>query len=222
MLRRRNGKGFKGNIVSKYRIRKVSQKEVGESTLGGRDIWLDENIGRLNTDRQGRYLGSFNTEDAIIAIYDDGSYELTDFKLTNRYKLSEIKLIKKFNPKRIITAVHYDGGAKSYYVKRFYIETSTLGKRFGFISEEWGSKLNLVIMEEVPVLSFSYSTKQGEKKTKQENLSDLVNVKGWKAMGNKLGNYLHMSRFQWIDNSSSLEVGGDNNGNTDDDLTLFT
>ena len=59
------GRAVKGNIVSKYRIRKVIQKEVGESTLGGRDIWLDENIGRLNTDKQGRYLGSFNTDDAI-------------------------------------------------------------------------------------------------------------------------------------------------------------
>ena len=158
------GKAVKGNIVSKYRIRKVAQKEVGESTLGGRDIWLDENIGRLNTDRQGRYLGSFNTEDVIITVYDDGSYELTDFELTNRYKLSEIKLIEKFNPERILTTVHYDGGAKSHYVKRFIIETSTLGKRFGFISEEWGSKLILVTMEEMPLLTFSYRTKRGEKK----------------------------------------------------------
>ena len=84
------GKAVKGNIVSKYRIRKIVQKEIGESTLGGRDIWLDENIGRLNTDKQGRYLGSFNTGDSLLVIFEEGSYELTDFELSNLYKLNEI------------------------------------------------------------------------------------------------------------------------------------
>ena len=216
------GKAVKGNIVSKYRIRKVAQKEVGESTLGGRDIWLDENIGRLNTDKQGRYLGSFNTEDSIMTVYEDGSYELTDFELTNRYRLSEIRLIEKFDPEKILTAVHYDGGVKRHYVKRFIIETSTLGKRFGFISERWGSKLILVTLEEMPVLSFSYRTKRGEKKSRLENLADFVDVKGWKANGNKLGNYLRMSSFKWVINDCSSNAGGNKDGETVDELTLFT
>ncbi len=215
-------KTVKGNIVSKYRIRKVSQMEVGESTLGGREIWLDENIGRLNTDRQGRYLGSFNTEDVIIAIYDDGSYELTNFELTNRYRLSEIRLITKFNPEKIITAIHYDGGTKRHYVKRFNIETSTLGKRFGFISEERGSKLNLITMEETPVLSFRYRTKKGEKKSRQENLVVIVKVKGWKAMGNKLGNYLRMSGFKWVNTDDIIETVDEMETATENELRLFT
>ena len=73
------GRASKGNIVSKHRVRKVAQKEVGESTLGGRDIWLDENIGRLNAENQGIYLGSFNSDDKIIIFYKDGSYEMTNF-----------------------------------------------------------------------------------------------------------------------------------------------
>ena len=172
------GKTVKGNIVSKYRIRKISQKEIGESTLGGRDIWLDETIGRLNTDKQGRFLGSFNTDDAILAIYENGAYELTNFELTNHYKSSEIKLIEKFNSEKIITAVHYDGNAKSHYVKRFKIETSTFGKRFRFVSDEWGSKLHLVTMDQMPILSFNYRTKRGEKKSREEYLVDFVDVKG--------------------------------------------
>ena len=110
------GRGVKGNIVSKYRLRKVTQKEVGESTLGGRDIWLDENFGRLNTDRQGRFLGSFNTDDTILVVYEDGSYELTDFELTNRYKLNEIMLLEKFNPENPMTALHYVGSTKTYFI----------------------------------------------------------------------------------------------------------
>jgi len=216
------GKTVKGNIVSKYRIRKVIQKETGESTLGGRDIWLDENIGRLNTDRQGRFLGSFNSEDTIITIYEDGSYEMRNFELTNRYKISEIIFIEKFNPDGIITAVSYDGGAKCHYVKRFYIKTSTLGKRFKFISEEWRSKLILATMEENPLLSFSYRTKRGEKKYRQVNLTDIVDVKGWKAMGNKLGHYLRMGSFKWKHNETNSEINDNNRGKSEDELSLFT
>ena len=216
------GKAVKGNIVSKYRIRKVSQKEMGESTLGGRDIWLDENIGRLNTDKQGKYMGSFNSEDAILAVYEDGSYELTDFELTNHYRLGEIKLIEKFISDKILTAVYYEGGSKNYYVKRFVIETSTLWKRFGFISEERGSKLSLITTAEAPSLVFNYRTKSGEKKSRTEHILDIINVKGWKALGNKLGNYLRMSNFQWVVNDSLLKVVDPNAEIDVDELTLFT
>ncbi|MBC8310806.1 MAG: DNA gyrase/topoisomerase IV subunit A [Candidatus Marinimicrobia bacterium] len=193
------GRGVKGNIVSKHRVRKVAQKEVGESTLGGREIWLDENIGRLNTDKQGRYLGSFNTDEAILVVYEDGSYELTDFELTNRFKLNEIKLIEKFVPEKFLTSVHFDGGSRTYYVKRFLIETATFGRRFVFISEERASKLVLISSSENPILEYSYRTKRGEKKTRKEDLLKFVDVKGWKALGNKLGNYLRMSGFKWVD-----------------------
>ena len=147
---------------------------------------------------------------------------MTDFELTNRYRLSEIRLIEKFDPEKILTAVHYDGGVKRHYIKRFIIETSTLGKRFGFIREGWGAKLILVTLEEMPVLSFSYRTKRGEKKSRLENMADFVDVKGWKANGNKLGNYLRMSSFKWVVNDSSSNVGGDKDEETVDELTLFT
>ncbi len=214
------GRSVKGNIVSKYKIRKIIQKEIGESTLGGREIWLDENIGRLNTDKQGRYLGSFNTDDSILVIYNDGYYELTNFELTNRYNLNMISLIEKFNEERFITAIHYDGASKSYYVKRFIVETTTLARKFNFISEDRGSKLIQISYSKYPILQFSYRTKRGEKKTKKENLLEFVNIKGWKAYGNKLGNYLHMSGFKWVDKV----VKEDRNNLTDnsnDELTLF-
>ena len=212
-------RGVKGNIVSKYRIRKVAQKEVGESTLGGRDIWLDENIGRLNTDKQGRYLGSFNTDDAILVIHEEGSYEITDFELTNRYKINEIKLIEKFNSDKYLTAVHFDGGTRSYYVKRFFIETTTIGRRFGFISEERASKLVVISSDENPVLEFNYRTKRGEKKTRKEELVQFVEVKGWKALGNKLGNYLRMSGFKLI--KDSLKELTSSEEERKSELTLF-
>lgn len=213
------GRGVKGNIVSKYRVRKVAQKEVGESTLGGRDIWLDENIGRLNTDKQGRYLGSFNTGDSILVVYEDGSYELTDFELTNRYKLNEIDLIEKFFPERFLTAVHFEGGSRTYYVKRFTIETTTIGRRFGFISDERASKLVLISTGDYPILEFNYRTKRGEKKSRTEKLIEFVEVKGWKALGNKLGNYLRMSGFKWLEDTR--EENPEESIVDEEELTLF-
>ena len=213
------GRGVKGNIVSKHRVRKVAQKEVGESTLGGRDIWLDENIGRLNTDKQGRYLGSFNTDDAILVVYEDGAYELTDFELTNRYRLNEINLIEKFAPERFLTAVHFDGGSRTYYVKRFLIETATFGRRFGFISEERASKLVLISSGGNPILEYGYRTKRGEKKTRKEDLLQFVDIKGWKALGNKLGNYLRMSGFKWVE--EPMIENPESNLEAKSELTLF-
>ena len=213
------GRSVKGNIVSKYRIRKVAQKEVGESTLGGRDIWLDENIGRLNTDKQGRYMGSFKTDDAILVVHNDGSYEITDFELTNRYKLNEILIIEKLNSTQALTAVHFDGGSRNYYVKRFHIKTTTTGRRFAFISGGRGSKLVLVSVVDNPLLEFNYRTKRGEKKTRKENLVEFVEVKGWKALGNKLGNYLRISGFKWLEKNKAINPGEDKENVVE--LTLF-
>ena len=106
-------------------------------------------------------------------------------------------------------------------MKRFVIETSSLGKRFGFISEERGSKLTLVSMEEKPILSFAYRTKRGEKKNRIEKLVDFVEVKGWKAMGNKLGNYLRMSSFNWSQDDDDLEISDVMDDESIDELTLF-
>ena len=95
------------------------------------------------------------------------------------------------------------------------------GKRFGFISEQRGSKLNLVTTGNSPVLSFNYRTKRGEKKTREENLLDFVDVKGWKAMGNKLGNYLRMSGFSWLMENKDVEEDAKIEDESMDELTLF-
>ena len=89
------GKGSNGNIVTKYPVKKVVQKSLGESTLGGREIYYDEVIGRLNTEGRGRYLGSFNTDDTILVVYEDGSYELTSFDLANHYTVEKIKVLNE-------------------------------------------------------------------------------------------------------------------------------
>jgi len=176
-----------GNVLTKYPIRKVKQTEIGSATLGGRKIWYDPNVGRLNTDERGSYLGEFDTEDSILVVYKDGSYELTNFELTNRYDPQKVMLIEQFDPETVITAVHYEGKNKEYYVKRFQVETRTLDKPFLFISDAPNSKLAAVSTEPAPHISYKAATGKGnEKEEMTVNLADFIDVKGWRAMGNKL------------------------------------
>ncbi|MBK0402848.1 DNA gyrase/topoisomerase IV subunit A [Adhaeribacter sp. BT258] len=184
------GKGSQGNIVTKYPVKKIVQKSLGESTLGGREIYYDEVIGRLNTESRGRYLGSFNTDDTILVIFKDGSYELTSFDITNHYDVANIEILQKFDPERVISVVHMDGESKIYFVKRFKIETTTVGKRFPFISESKGSKMVAVSTHEAPQVEIKMQReKKSEKETESILLSAFIDVKGWKATGNKLNYY---------------------------------
>jgi topoisomerase-4 subunit A len=129
------GRESLGNMLTKYPVRKIIQKSAGISTLGGVDIWYDPTIGRLNRDQHGNHIGNFEPNDFILAIYANGNYELTNFELTNRYPAEEILYLKRFNSKSIISAVYFDGNNKSNYIKRFKLETTTVDKKFLFISE---------------------------------------------------------------------------------------
>ncbi|RDV13958.1 DNA gyrase/topoisomerase IV subunit A [Pontibacter diazotrophicus] len=184
------GKGSNGNIVTKYPVKKVVQKSLGESTLGGREIFYDEVIGRLNTEGRGRYLGSFNTDDTILVVYEDGSYELTSFDLANHYTVEKIKVLQKFDPELVVSSIYYEGENKIYYVKRFKVETSTVGKRFPFIPETKGSRLEAVSTHPEPLATISFKRdRRSEKETEKLLLSEFIDVKGWKALGNKLNYY---------------------------------
>lgn len=180
------GRSSQGNVLTKYPIRKVTQKSVGSSTLGGRKIWYDETVGRLNVNERGDYLGEFDTDDHILVIYKDGSYELTDFELTNRYDINKVYLVTKLTEDVVITAVHYDGSQKDYYVKRFQIETSTVGKTFSFISDSANSKLVYASILPEPHIKYSAELKGRKKEPMEVNLAEFIDVKGWKALGNKL------------------------------------
>ncbi|MDQ3536833.1 MAG: DNA gyrase/topoisomerase IV subunit A [Bacteroidota bacterium] len=183
------GRGAQGNILTKYPVRKVQMKSAGASTLGGLDIYYDDSIGRLNTDKRGKFLGNFSGEDKILLIYNAGYYELTTFELTNRYDTESILLIEKYLPEKIISVIYFEGESKNYFVKRFKVETSTIGKKFLFISEAKGSKLTVVTTDKQPQVEIEY-TKTGskEKEVSVYDFDMLIDVKGWKAMGNKLSN----------------------------------
>jgi topoisomerase-4 subunit A len=182
------GRGAQGNILTKYPVRKIQLKMEGVSTLGGLNIYYDAVIGRLNTDQRGRLIGNFLGEDRILVCYKSGDYELTTFELTNRFESGDVLLIEKFNPLNVISAVYYDGGSKTFFVKRFQIETTTINKKFNFITEHKQSYLKLVSTEKQPQIA-TILVKGKEEEHMEYDLDMLIDVKGWKAIGNKLSNY---------------------------------
>ncbi len=181
------GKGSMGNIVTKQPIKQITRKAVGDSTLGGREVFFDSVVAKLNHAGHGRYLGAFDTDDTILLVFKDGSYELQSPNLNTHFDLANIVFMRKLEPDTIISAVYVDGETKTYYVKRFKIETSTLEKRFTFISETKGSKLLAATAFTEPEVEIKLQRdKKADKETEKVRLDQFIEVKGWKAMGNKL------------------------------------
>lgn len=181
------GRGSGGNIAAKYPVRKIQLKMEGKSTLGGLDMWYDESVGRLNRDDRGTHLGNFQADDKILVIYNNGEYELTSFDLTNRYDPPKIHYIHKYDPDGVISAIHYDPVTALHYVKRFQVETSTKEKKFMFISEEKGAKLLLATTLKDAQIEVHYTVKGlRERKITVFDMDMLIDVKGWRATGNKL------------------------------------
>ncbi|HMQ46276.1 MAG TPA: DNA gyrase/topoisomerase IV subunit A [Saprospiraceae bacterium] len=179
------GRSAKGNILARYPVRKITLKEVGKSTLGAMKIWMDEVSGRLNADGRGKYLGAFDTGDNLLLVFKDGTYELVEMDMNRRFDPAELVHIGKFKPDQIINAIHFDGEKGWTMVKRFAIETSTVNQKFSFLTDHKASKLLFASLEDAPVVS--YSMKLNSKKVEGTlNIAEFVDVKGWKAKGNKL------------------------------------
>jgi topoisomerase-4 subunit A len=195
------GRESLGNVLTKYPVRKIIQKSAGVSTLGGVDIWYDPTIGRLNRDQHGDYIGNFQPTDLILSIYKSGNYELTNFELTNRYPAEEILYLKLFNPNGIISAVYFDGSNKSHFIKRFKIETSTIDKKFLFISDHKASNLLAASDNYSPNVQIKHKPDGKTNEILLLPIDELVEVRGWKAIGSKL-NYTKLVDIEFIETES--------------------
>lgn len=178
------GRRVRGNMVTKYPIRKIKIKEQGISTLGAIKVWLDEATGKLNHSSIGRFLGEFRENDRIATFYQDGTYELTNYDvLTNRFEVKDIMHIGIFDPEEPISAVYYDGERQSTYAKRFKIETTSTNQRFDFIPnrQNKATQLLLLTLEPTPRIEYKVKNIGGEL-----NLNEFVDVMNSRAVGNKI------------------------------------
>ena len=189
-------RGSMGNQVTKYPVRAVKFKEAGVATLGSIKIWFDDKFGRLNHDGKGMELGDFDADDRILVIYTDGSYEITDQELTQRFNPEEVMLVEKFDPERVISAVYLDNDKLQFNLKRFKIETTTLRTKFIFIKEGKGNILEAVSTEEEPILIVN-SGKGSQVRKAKFKIAKMVDVMGWKAVGAKLVDFNKSITMEW-------------------------
>jgi topoisomerase-4 subunit A len=199
------GRESLGNMLTKYPVRKITMKSAGVSTLGGVDIWYDPTIGRLNRDGHGDHIGNFEPNDSILAIYSSGNYELTNFELTNRYPAEEIMYLKKFESQAIISAAYFDGSNKTHLIKRFHLETTSLDKKFLFISDHKASKLIAVTDNYAPNVQIKHKPDGKTNELEIIPIDDLAEVRGWKALGSKL-NYPKLVDLTFLETEEEAPV----------------
>ena len=143
-----------GNLLTKAEVHKISLKQRGGSTLGGRKVWFDHDVLRLNYDGRGQYLGEFQSEDSILVVHKNGEFYTTNFDLSNHYD-PDILCIEKFNPDKVWTAVLYDADQQNYpYLKRFTFEATT--KKQNFLGDNKHTQLILLTCQVYPRIQVDF------------------------------------------------------------------
>ncbi|APA00716.1 DNA gyrase/topoisomerase IV subunit A [Flavobacterium commune] len=178
------GRASKGNLVTKYPIKKIEIKEKGISTLLPRKIWYDDTVQRLNVDGRGELLGEFRPSDKILIIQQTGKLKVIIPELTTHFEPDMI-VLEKWIPKKPISAIYFDGEKERYYLKRFLVETEN--KEDSFISEHPNSQLELVSTDYRPVVELIFPKIKGvQKESITVDVENFIAVKGFKALGNQL------------------------------------
>ena len=181
------GRASRGNLVSKNPIQKITLKSKGISTIGGKDIWFDEDIQRLNEDGRGLHLGQFNTGDHILAIFKDGTYYTTTFDLSNRYQGNLLK-IEKLDINKIYTALYYDKAVGAFYIKRFSFDVSD-NTPVCFIADSKGSYLVALSDDKHPQAEVTFGGKNENRLPELIDAEEFIAKKGLQAKGKKVSQY---------------------------------
>ncbi|MCX6330870.1 MAG: DNA gyrase/topoisomerase IV subunit A [Bacteroidia bacterium] len=189
------GKSSMGNILTKNAVHKIALKEKGLSTLGGRKIWFDDAVFRLNVDSRGVYLGEFSGDDKILVITKNGFFRHTGFDLSSHFE-DNILVIEKFRPGKVYSVVYWDAEQKYYYVKRFIIEESE--KPQCFINENPESKLISLTEVEYPRFEIQFGGKHKNRGNEIIEVAEFIGVKSYKAKGKRLTSFM-------VDNIHEIE-----------------
>lgn len=180
------GRAAMGNIVTKNQISRIVLKSKGGSTIGGKPIWFDEDINRLNEDARGRLLGEFADDDRILAICKDGTFYTTNFDLSNRYQ-GELLVVEKLDPAKTYTAIYYDGNAGSFYIKRFDFGKTEHGS---IIPEDGDSYLVGISDDRHPRIEIVFGGKNGNRAPEIIRAEDFIGKKQFTAKGKRATNYI--------------------------------
>lgn len=181
------GRASRGNVVSKNPIKSISQTGQAVSTIGGKDVWFDADIQRLNEDGRGILLGQFGTNDKVLAIYKDGSYQTTSTDLSSRYQ-GDILRIEKLDSNKIWSLIYYDGEAKCLYIKRFRLEPSE--DVVSLVSDAKGSYFVAIVDDRHPQAKLTFSGKNEGREPEILNVEEFIACKGSGAKGKRISTFV--------------------------------
>ena len=181
------GRASKGNLLTKNPVHRIGLKSHGHSTLGGRKVWYDPDVNRLNYDEHGRLLGEFFDDDQILVVLDNGDFYLTNFDVNNHYEANILR-IEKWEQDKVWSAVLWDADNQGYpYVKRFQMEA--LKRKQNFLGENQLSKLILLTDQVYPRLQVTYGGADEFRGSEEVDVEQFITVKGFKAKGKRLTTY---------------------------------
>jgi topoisomerase-4 subunit A len=180
------GRQSMGNILTKNEIQKIALKQKGGSTLGGRQVWFDRDVLRLNYDNRGEYLGEFLSDDLILVVSSKGDYYTSNFDLNNHYE-KDILVIEKFDANKVWSVALYDAEQKFYYLKRFQFEASQ--KIQNYLGENNGSRLMLMTDVDYPRLEVIFGGSDTYREALVIDAEEFISVKSFKAKGKRLSTY---------------------------------
>ncbi|MEG0518726.1 MAG: DNA gyrase/topoisomerase IV subunit A [Bacteroidales bacterium] len=208
------GRGSMGNILSKNPLHKVQLKSKGVSTIGGKPIWFDNDINRLNEDSRGVFLGEFHNGEHILVICKDGTYYTTNYDLSNRYQ-GEILKIEKLDTNKTYSAIYYDSEQKCYYLKRFSFEPCDNVTSL-FISDTQGSYLVATSEDPYPQALVQFGGKHEKREPETIDVEEFIGKKGYKAKGKRVTTYeVHEIKFIEPIQKESAESERENGGGND-------
>ena len=215
------GRAAQGNLLTREGIHRISLKSHGHSTLGGRKVWFDPDVKRINFDSHGELLGEFFDDDEILVVLKNGEYYFTNFDSNNHYD-GDILRIEKFDSKKVWTAVVYDADNQNYpYLKRFYMEESK--KHQSFVGDNPDSRLILLTDQVYPRINVVYGGADAARGNEEIDCEQFVGVKGFKAKGKRITTYavekieeLEPTRFPEEQDSGDDDASGGSDGTAND------
>ena len=181
------GKNAKGYLLTKYPVHRISLKSHGHSTLGGRKVWFDPDINRLNYDEHGQFLGEFHDDDQILVILKNGEFYLTNFDVSNHYE-NNILRIEKYEADKVWTVVLYDADQQGYpYLKRFVVEASK--RKQNFLGENANSQLLILTDTVYPLIKVVFGGNDAYREPIEIDAEQFIAVKGFKAKGKRISTW---------------------------------
>lgn len=179
-------RGSMGNQVTKYAVRSVKFLSKGSSSLPGEKFWYDDKVGRISKEEKDIFIGDFHKGDLILSFYSNGTYKLHETDLSTRFDNDNLIRIEKFNPNAVISAVYFEAQKKQFFVKRFKLDALSLNTEYLFIKEGDKNYLEWVTSKNAPTIILKTGKKKYLPSEQTILLEEFIEVKGWKALGNKL------------------------------------